>query len=101
MFRSGCQCNPGACFGYLGLTNQQVRARQPPSTYTSAHAYSHSVILMAPDNPPPPLQVSTYFVDKSSCGDGPSVVEDGTQPLGALRISIGQFHPHPHVAIVV
>jgi hypothetical protein len=34
-------------------------------------------------------QVSTYFVDKNSCGDGPSVVEDGTLPLGALRVSLG------------
>lgn len=36
------------------------------------------------------VQVSTYFVDKNSCGDGPSVVEDGTLPLGALRVSLGR-----------
>lgn len=54
--RSGCSCNPGACFSYLGLSTKHIHA---------------------------------YFLDKDSCGDGLDVVEGGTLPLGAVRISLG------------
>ncbi|GAB5033959.1 molybdenum cofactor sulfurase [Nannochloropsis oceanica] len=56
--RSGCQCNPGACFDYLGLSYEQV---------------------------------STFFLNKESCGDEKDVVNGGTLPLGAIRISFGSL----------
>lgn len=56
--RSGCSCNPGACFGYLGLSDDHV---------------------------------STFFLNKDSCGDGLDVVNGGTLPLGAVRISLGSL----------
>jgi len=56
--RSGCQCNPGACFDYLGLSYEQV---------------------------------STFFLNKDSCGDEKDVVNGGTLPLGAIRISFGSL----------
>lgn len=56
--RSGCQCNPGACFDYLGLSYEQV---------------------------------STFFLNKDSCGDDKDVVMGGTVPLGAVRISFGSL----------
>lgn len=56
--RSGCQCNPGACFDYLGISYEQV---------------------------------SMFFLNKDSCGDEKDVVNGGTLPLGAIRISFGSL----------
>lgn len=56
--RSGCSCNPGACFSYLGLRDEHVAA---------------------------------FFMNKDSCGDGLDVVNGGTLPLGAVRISFGSL----------
>lgn len=56
--RSGCSCNPGACFSYLGLREEEV---------------------------------ATFFYNKDSCGDGLDVVNHGTLPLGAVRVSLGSL----------
>lgn len=56
--RSGCSCNPGACFSYLGLRDEHVTA---------------------------------FFLNKDSCGDGLDVVNGGTLPLGAVRVSLGSL----------
>jgi molybdenum cofactor sulfurtransferase len=56
--RSGCSCNPGACFGYLGIRAEEI---------------------------------STFFLNKESCGDSLDVVNGGRLPLGAVRVSVGSL----------